>query len=50
VGLKMDFEILYNFPFSSDRKRMGIIIREKATDKVFFLVKGADFIMKDLVP
>jgi phospholipid-translocating ATPase len=45
----LEFEILFNFPFSSDRKRMGIILREKSTDKTFFLVKGADFIMKDLV-
>lgn len=45
----MDFEILFNFPFSSDWKRMGIILMEKSTNKYFFLVKGADFIMKDLV-
>lgn len=45
----MDFDVLFNFPFSSDRKRMGIILKERNTNKHFFLVKGADFIMKDLV-
>jgi phospholipid-translocating ATPase len=45
----MDFDILFNFPFSSDRKRMGIILTERSSGKTFFLVKGADFIMKDLV-
>ena len=49
TGQRMVFDILFNFPFSSDRKRMGIILTERQTGKSFFLVKGADFIMKDLV-
>ena len=49
TGQRMDFDILFNFPFSSDRKRMGIIVTERQSGKSFFLVKGADFIMKDLV-
>lgn len=49
IGQILDFEVLFNFPFSSDRKRMGIILRETSTGRGLFFVKGADFIMKDLV-
>jgi phospholipid-translocating ATPase len=45
-----NYEILYNFPFTSDRKRMGIIVRQIETNKIIFYLKGADFVMKDKVP
>jgi len=40
-----EYEILDNFPFSSESKRMGIIIRHKESGKIIFYVKGADVIM-----
>lgn len=39
------FKILKNFPFSSARKRMGILLRNMETNKIIFLLKGADSIM-----
>lgn len=39
------FEILQNFPFSSESKRMGIIVRHKESDRIIFYVKGADVVM-----
>lgn len=44
------YEILYNFPFSSETKRMGIILRHLASRRVIFYLKGADSIMKNKVP
>lgn len=41
------YEILETFPFSSESKRMGIIV--KCEDKISLFVKGADVIMKKLV-
>lgn len=38
------------FPFTSERKRMGIILKEVSTGKIIFYLKGADFIMKKKVP
>lgn len=46
AGEDEDYEILNIFPFSSETKRMGIIVRHKATDKLMFYLKGADVIMK----
>lgn len=40
-----EYEILQNFPFTSESKRMGIILRHKLSDKIVFYVKGADTIM-----
>ena len=40
-----EYDILQNFPFSSESKRMGIIVRHKISGKIVFYVKGADVIM-----
>ena len=39
------FDILENFPFTSESKRMGIIVRHRETKKIVFYVKGADIAM-----
>lgn len=44
-----EFDILHVFPFSSERKRMGIIIRDRATRIITFYMKGADTVMASLV-
>ena len=41
-----NYEILANFPFSSDTKRMGIIIKHKSSGRLIFYLKGADTVMK----
>lgn len=43
------YDILHVFPFNSDNKRMGIIIRDKATEEVWFMQKGADVVMAEIV-
>lgn len=43
------YEILANFPFSSETKRMGIIMRHTATNRIIFYLKGAETVMKDKV-
>lgn len=44
-GKNETFEILAVNPFNADRKRMSILIKEKATDRYFVMCKGADNIM-----
>lgn len=39
------YEILANFPFSSETKRMGIIVRHITTDRMILYLKGADMVM-----
>ena len=36
------FEILQIFPFTSESKRMGIILKDVLTNQIIFYLKGAD--------
>lgn len=37
-----DFELIHVFPFTSETKRMSVIIRDKESQRVYLFVKGAD--------
>lgn len=41
------YKILYTFPFNSDTKRMGIIVKKE--DEYLFFEKGADTVMKTII-
>jgi phospholipid-translocating ATPase len=43
------YSILNIFPFSSETKRMGIIVRNCVNNRITFYLKGADSVMRDLV-
>ncbi|KAI8055596.1 phospholipid-translocating P-type ATPase [Gilbertella persicaria] len=43
------YDILNIFPFSSETKRMGIIVRNRQTQEVHFYEKGADTVMARIV-
>lgn len=45
----LQYEILNVFPFNSDSKRMGIIVKDNYSDEYWFLQKGADTVMADIV-
>ncbi|KAG2735633.1 hypothetical protein G9P44_001847 [Scheffersomyces stipitis] len=49
TGKTFDYEILYNFPFNSDTKRMGIIVKDSQRDEIWFMQKGADTVMTTIV-
>lgn len=44
-----EYEILQIFPFTSETKRMGIIIRDKKSNEIIFYLKGADTVMQSIV-
>ena len=48
-GYGHEFEILNNFPFSSETKRMGIIVKNKETNQIMFYLKGAEVVMEKKV-
>ncbi|XP_058533137.1 probable phospholipid-transporting ATPase IIB isoform X1 [Ochotona princeps] len=48
-GQVLAFCILHMFPFTSESKRMGIIVRDEATAEVTFYMKGADAAMTAIV-
>jgi phospholipid-translocating ATPase len=41
-----EYDVLANFPFSSDTKRMGILLRNKKHRHIIFYLKGAESIME----
>ena len=43
------YEILELFPFTSETKRMGIIVRDLQTNMISFYMKGADVVMSKKV-
>ncbi|KIP06661.1 hypothetical protein PHLGIDRAFT_106736 [Phlebiopsis gigantea 11061_1 CR5-6] len=49
TGSKLVYEVLEIFPFTSESKRMGIIVRDAQTKEITFLQKGADVVMAKIV-
>ncbi|XP_048254813.1 probable phospholipid-transporting ATPase IIB isoform X1 [Haliotis cracherodii] len=43
------YSILQIFPFTSETKRMGIIVREEQSGEIIFYLKGADVVMQNIV-
>ncbi|KAF5335007.1 hypothetical protein D9611_010004 [Ephemerocybe angulata] len=49
TGSRITFDILDIFPFTSESKRMGIVVRDTQTGEITFLQKGADVVMMKIV-
>lgn len=49
VFLEIKFGILYIFPFSSNTKRMGIVIQDNLSGNKYFLCKGAESVLMKLL-
>jgi phospholipid-translocating ATPase len=48
-GERIVYDVLDVFPFTSESKRMGIVVRDTQTGEVTFLQKGADVVMAKIV-
>ncbi|XP_064467003.1 probable phospholipid-transporting ATPase IIB isoform X2 [Ornithodoros turicata] len=48
-GQLLHYTILQTFPFTSERKRMGIIVKDESTNEITFFMKGADAVMGCIV-
>eukprot|EP01114_Cavostelium_apophysatum_P015341 TRINITY_DN4154_c0_g1_i1.p1 TRINITY_DN4154_c0_g1~~TRINITY_DN4154_c0_g1_i1.p1 ORF type:complete len:1093 (+),score=239.76 TRINITY_DN4154_c0_g1_i1:78-3356(+) len=44
-----EYEVLNIFPFTSESKRMGIIVKDKTSGAITFYMKGADVVMTKIV-
>lgn len=49
AGIIEEYDILANFPFSSETKRMGIILKHRESQKIIFYLKGAETVMEEKV-
>ena len=45
--IEEEYEILANFPFSSETKRMGIILKNKKYGHIIFYLKGAENVIRN---
>nr|XP_039267375.1 probable phospholipid-transporting ATPase IIB [Styela clava] len=48
-GTLIHYTVLQVFPFTSESKRMGIIVRDTSTNEITFYMKGADVVMTNVV-
>ncbi|XP_046528268.1 probable phospholipid-transporting ATPase IIB isoform X3 [Equus quagga] len=48
-GQILTYCVLQMFPFTSESKRMGVIVRDEATAEITFYMKGADVAMSTIV-
>lgn len=48
-GRLLNYSILQVFPFTSETKRMGIIVKDLQTGEICFYLKGADVVMSAIV-
>ena len=48
-GRLRGFELLGEMPFSSELKRMGVLLRDESTGAIQFLAKGAESVMAERV-
>ncbi|XP_059974535.1 probable phospholipid-transporting ATPase IIB isoform X3 [Mesoplodon densirostris] len=48
-GQILTYCILQTFPFTSESKRMGVIVRDESTAEITFYMKGADVAMSSVV-
>ncbi|XP_049763224.1 probable phospholipid-transporting ATPase IIA isoform X1 [Schistocerca cancellata] len=48
-GHIFSYSILQIFPFTSETKRMGVIVKENQTGEITFYLKGADVVMSSIV-
>ncbi|KFD56527.1 hypothetical protein M513_02631, partial [Trichuris suis] len=49
LNREQSYKILQTFPFTSERKRMGIIVQKEGTDEITFYIKGADVVLQPIV-
>lgn len=48
-GETEEYDILNLFPFTSETKRMGIIVRDRVQDKIILYLKGADTVIEEKI-
>jgi phospholipid-translocating ATPase len=41
-----NYDILANFPFSSETKKMSVLVKQKETGRYIYYVKGAEVVME----
>ena len=48
-GILENYDIIAYFPFSSQIKKMSVLLKQKETGQIIYYVKGADVVMEGLI-
>lgn len=48
-GIYENYDIIANFPFSSQSKKMSVLVKQRETGKIIYYVKGAEVVMEGLM-
>ncbi|KAJ2761059.1 putative aminophospholipid-translocase, partial [Coemansia nantahalensis] len=49
VAPTLTYDVLHVFPFTSEAKRMGVVVRSRRSGEILFIQKGADAVMARIV-
>ncbi|PAA78476.1 hypothetical protein BOX15_Mlig016842g2 [Macrostomum lignano] len=49
AGVRLEYRLLQVFPFSSESKRMGVLVRDEQSGEIAYYTKGADSVLAPLV-
>ncbi len=50
IGDIYQYDVLAIFPFTSESKRMGIIVKQRNSKKIVLYLKGADTVIQPKIP
>lgn len=48
-GIYENYEIIANFPFSSQTKKMSVLVKQRETGKIIYYAKGAEIVMQIMI-
>lgn len=44
-----EYDVLASFPFTSESKKMGILLRNRQTQQILYYLKGAEVVMEEKI-
>lgn len=46
VGINENYKVLAMFPFTSESKKMSVLVKSEETGRILYYVKGAEVVME----
>jgi phospholipid-translocating ATPase len=49
AGINENYKVLAMFPFTSESKKMSVLVRSEETGRILYYVKGAEVVMENKI-
>jgi phospholipid-translocating ATPase len=49
AGINENYQVLEMFPFTSESKKMSVLLKSKETGRIVYFVKGAEVVMERFI-